>query len=51
MLYTDSNESSLIAGSLYKLGTKASHGCVRLSVDDAKWIYTNCPAGTTVKVV
>ena len=51
VLYTDSNESSLIAGSLYKLGTKASHGCVRLSVDDAKWIYTNCPAGTTVKVV
>ena len=38
-------------GSLYKLGTQASHGCVRLSVDDATWIYTNCPAGTTVKVV
>ena len=51
VLYTDSNESSLIAGSLYKLGSKASHGCVRLSVEDAKWIYTNCPAGTTVKVV
>lgn len=51
VLYTDSNESSLIAGSLYKLGTKASHGCVRLSVEDAKWIYVNCPAGTTVKVV
>ena len=51
VLYTDSNENSLIAGSLYKLGTKASHGCVRLSVEDAKWIYTNCSAGTTVKVV
>lgn len=51
VLYTDSNESSLISGSLYKLGTKASHGCVRLSVADAKWIYNNCPAGTTVKVV
>ncbi len=51
VLYTDSNESSLIAGSLYKLGTKASHGCVRLSVEDAKWIYTNCAAGTTIKVV
>lgn len=51
VLYTDSNEDSLISGSLYKLGTKASHGCVRLSVADAKWIYNNCPAGTTVKVV
>lgn len=51
VLYTDSNEDSLISGSLYKLGTKASHGCVRLSVADAKWIYNNCPPGTTVKVV
>jgi len=24
---------------------------VRLKVEDAKWIYNNCPAGTTVKVV
>ncbi|MDV3425752.1 MAG: L,D-transpeptidase [Bacillota bacterium] len=26
-----------------KLGTKASHGCVRLSMEDAKWIYENIP--------
>lgn len=51
VLYTDSNEDSLIAGSLYKLGQPASHGCVRLSVADAKWLYNNCAAGTTVKVV
>ncbi len=51
VLYNDSNESSLIQGSLYKLGSPASHGCVRLSVADARWIYNNCPAGTTVKVV
>ena len=25
------------------LGRRASHGCVRLSVADAKWVYTNCP--------
>lgn len=31
-----------------KLGTHASLGCVRLSVIDAKWIYENCPSGTTV---
>lgn len=33
-----------------KLGTTASHGCVRLSVQDAKWIYDNCSMGTTVTV-
>lgn len=26
----------------------ASHGCVRLTVKDAKWIYDNCPVGTKV---
>ena len=28
----------------------ASHGCIRLSVNDAKWIYFHCPSGTTVVV-
>lgn len=32
------------------LGSKASHGCVRLRVNDAKWIAQNCPAGTKVKI-
>lgn len=30
------------------LGTPASHGCVRLKVDEAKWLYDNIPNGTTV---
>lgn len=34
-----------------KLGTTASHGCVRLTVADAKWIYDNCPLGTTVNII
>lgn len=33
-----------------KLGESASLGCVRLSVEDAKWIYDNCKKGTTVVV-
>ncbi len=33
-----------------KLGTTASHGCVRLTVIDAKWIYDNCPTGTPVRI-
>jgi len=37
-------------GSVNKLGSPASHGCIRLKVEDARWIYNNCPAGTTVTV-
>lgn len=33
-----------------RLGTLASHGCVRLTVIDAKWIYDNCASGTSVKI-
>ena len=25
-------------------------GCVRLTVEDAKWIADNCPSGTTVEI-
>lgn len=31
-----------------RLGTLASHGCVRLTVAAGKWIYDNCPSGTKV---
>ncbi len=37
-------------GSLNALGHKASHGCVRLSVENAKWVYENCARGTVVTV-
>ena len=33
-----------------KLGQEASLGCVRLAVEDTKWIYENCPIGTHVKI-
>jgi lipoprotein-anchoring transpeptidase ErfK/SrfK len=33
-----------------KIGTPASHGCVRLLMDDAKWIYDNIPRGTVVTI-
>lgn len=36
--------------SVNNLGRKASHGCVRLSVEDAKWIYYNCPVKTKIVV-
>ena len=38
------------AGEYYKLGSPASHGCVRLLVGDAYWIYTHISAGTKVVI-
>lgn len=37
-------------GPVLRLGRPASHGCVRLKVDHAKWIYDNCAPGSTVIV-
>ena len=36
--------------SVNALGFKASHGCVRLRDEDAKWIAENCPPGTCVHI-
>ena len=33
-----------------RLGINASHGCVRLALDNAKWIYDTIPSGTRVVV-
>ncbi len=50
VIYSEKSEKSLRRGTVSQLGKKASHGCVRLSVDDAKWIFQNCPAGTPVLI-
>lgn len=46
---TDEN-GNYILSEAQKLGQKASHGCFRLPVLDAKWIYDNIPVGTKVVV-
>ena len=33
-----------------KLGSPASHGCIRVNVAAAKWIYDHCGVGTEVKI-
>lgn len=37
-----------ILASNNELGRSLSHGCVRLAVNDARWIYNTIPGGTTV---
>ena len=45
------NASSLEYWEYDKLGTSASLGRIRLSVEDAKWIYDNCALSTSVTFV
>lgn len=39
-----------ILSEAYKLGQRASHGCIRLSVPDAIWFYYGIPYNTPVKI-
>ena len=48
--YSATDPSRLSYNAYNKLGETASHGCVRLCVADAKWIYDNCASGTTVEI-
>lgn len=47
--YAKSSPDTLKYTAYDKLGTKASAGCVRLTVADAYWIYSNCASGTYVE--
>lgn len=47
---TDGNDK-IIKNEAKKLGkTQASHGCVRLSLPDSKWLYEKLPVGTKVVI-
>lgn len=44
------NSANTLKTSYYdQLGLSVSAGCVRLTVEDAKWIYDNCAKGTMVE--
>ena len=47
--YERQSEDSLITRYYDRLGITTSLGCIRLTVIDAKWIYDNCPIGTSVE--
>lgn len=50
VLYSSNSEDSLRTSSVSNLGHKASHGCVRLRVEDARWIYEHCGEGQVIEV-
>ena len=51
VIYYSVSNTNMKTSSYYKLGQRASHGCIRLTVADAKWIYDNVGAGTVVSIV
>ncbi|MCR5690824.1 MAG: Ig-like domain-containing protein [Eubacterium sp.] len=48
--YYNQTKNSQSYAQYNKLGSTASHGCVRLTVADAKWIYDNVPSGTKIVI-
>ena len=51
VLYSEKDEETLREGSVYALGSPASHGCIRLSVKSAKWLFNHCKRGSLVIVI
>ena len=50
VIYYAVDNSCMNVSSYERLGHRASHGCVRLTVADAKWIYDNVGEGTVVTI-
>lgn len=50
IMFRDRNVDTLKSGAFKNLGKDGSHGCVRLYVEDAKWLYYYACPGTTIKV-
>lgn len=50
VVYNSVNTMDLSVSSYKNLGKRASHGCIRLLVSDAKWIYDNVGEGTVVTI-
>lgn len=48
--FAEEDESTLDREAAALLGTPASHGCIRLRPEDAKWIAKNCPNGTACHI-
>lgn len=48
--YADMDMTTVDLEALSQLGSQASHGCVRLRWEDARWIAENCPDGTVTHI-
>ncbi len=50
IMYVNYNPDKPKMDTYNHLGSRASHGCIRLHTTDAKWVYDNITAGTVVTI-
>ncbi len=50
IMFGDRSVNSLKRSAYSNLGSNVSHGCVRLYVEDAKWLYYYACPGTTIEI-
>lgn len=50
ILYKKKNAATYLKETYDKLGQPDSHGCIRLTAPDARWIYYNLAPGTVVEI-
>ena len=50
IMFSRRDLDTMQSGAFRSLGNNISHGCVRLYVEDAKWLYYYAPPGTTINV-
>lgn len=50
VIYAEVDYDAMKVTSYKRLGSRASHGCIRLLVEDAKWVYDNVGEGVTVTI-
>ncbi len=50
LLYTNRNANTYTSSSYKLLGKRGSHGCIRLLVPDARWVFYHIAPGTTVEI-
>ncbi|MCI9593536.1 MAG: L,D-transpeptidase family protein [Lachnospiraceae bacterium] len=50
VIFNHQNPYTLDTITYNNLGIGRSHGCTRLKTGEVKWIYDNCPVGTTITI-
>ncbi len=50
VIYNEVDYDAMSVKSYNRLGSRASHGCIRLLVEDAKWLYENLGEGVVVTI-
>lgn len=50
VIYDVPDNRTLWTGTYNELGVARSLGCIRLTTENAKWIYDNCAIGTTINI-